>query len=223
MSKRPLLLAVFLLGSFAPVQAVTLFSTLGRSSFDAVEMNGINVRLANDFQTGAQGATITGFSVALGNLDDIAHTFAAHIFADNAGVPGGTLVGSFDTSVSVNAGTGGTGNIFTFTDAGIALAAGTTYWVALEMLQGINSPGDNAFWWLSDDELTPVDAVGSFLNVPATGAQKSTDSGASYSDYSALVSNFRFSLEGTLAPVPEPSRALLAALGLLALITRRRR
>ena len=205
--------------------ATTFFSTLGRASDSStVAQFGASTELqASDFLTGGIATTITSATFSFWNPDDINHVMTPKIFTDNSGVPG-TLVGTFSTfttPLSADPFTPAFSN-FTATSAGINLAANTKYWMALSM--GENSDLPFAVVW-NTTGTNAMDAGSTFSEVAGTQLKYSSNSGSSWTDTlgAAPVTNGMFSLSGGPAAVPEPSRALLACLGLAGLMLRRRR
>jgi hypothetical protein len=217
MSFRPLLLAAIASLFAANASAAVLFSTLGQTNNSPSVLFDTDYRLASDFKTQGLGANITGLTLALSNVDIIAHSFVAHLYADVGGVPDATALTSFSTQV-IAAGISGVNQLFSH--PGYSLAANTNYWVVLEMLENIDPGpfGDTPIW--SGNTSDGIDGGGSFLEVTTTKAQFSFDAGASWNDASA--DNFLFNVIGTTV-VPEPSRAVLAIAGLFVLGFRRRR
>ena len=212
---RPLILAA-IVGLFAAnASAAVLFSTLGQSSDEVFPpINSTDVWVATDFTTGAQGVTINSIRTALINNDSISHSFEVALYDSNLGEVG-TLLTTF-SSASLAASTAGTGNYVNFTHAGASLAANTTYWVVLKMLEAVST--DSPYWWLNYGDDT--DAGSSFTTVAATAPKYTTDAGGGWNDYGS--GNFRMEING-FTVVPEPSRAVLALAGLLGICFRRRR
>ncbi len=216
---RSLALAAAIAGLFAAnASAAVLFSTLGQSNNGgASSLFDTDIRLASDFQTQGSGATITGLTLKMNNIDSIAHSFKVSLYDDLSGA-----VGSFLTNFSTEVITANQSLAIDklFTHAGYSLAASTKYWVVLEMLESVSNPGGGNDPTWSGNSGGGIDGGGSFLAVATTMAQISFDAGASWSDTSA--DNFLFNVIGTTI-VPEPSRAVLAIAGLFVLGFRRRR
>ena len=213
MSFRPLLLAAIASLFAANASAAVLFSTLGQTNNAPSVLFDTDYRLASGFKTQGLGADITGLTLALSNVDTIAHSFVARLYADVGGVPDATALTSFSTQV-IAAGLSGVSQLFS--NPGYSLAANTNYWVVLEMLE--NTSSDNPIW--SGNTSGGIDGGGSFLGVLPTKAQFSFDAGVSWNEASA--DNFLFNVIGTTV-VPEPSRVVLAIAGLFVLGFRRRR
>lgn len=216
MTLRPLVLAA-IVGLFsANTSAAVLFSTLAQSNNAPQSIFDTNFRLATDFETQGVGASITGLTLNMNNSDTVDHNFTVRLYSDAGGTVG-SLLTNF-SSVLIAANTFGAVNKL-FTHSGYSLAANTKYWVVLEMLEDFVSGGDQPNW--SGNSGDGIDGGGSFLEVTSSFAQYSSDGGLSWLDASA--DNFLFNVLGTLAPVPEPSRAILAIAGLFVLGFRRRR
>lgn len=218
MRTSPLLLILrlflLILPSFA--QATTLFSNLGQSSSGtAAGIAVVGDLVATEFTTGASASSITGATLRLQNNDIITHTYSAHIYSSTLGVPG-TLVASF-TAVDGTLAAGSV-ELATYSHTGIPLAANTTYWLAIAIGQNSALSSSGFVETLSD----VADVGSSFSNATPPNMAQSPNSGGFWASTSS-AQNGQFSLEGTLSPVPEPSRALLAALGLAALFIKRRR
>ena len=218
MFMRPLALAAAIAGLFAAnASAAVLFSTLGQSNNASNSVFDTDYRLASDFETQGLGATITGLTLKLNNIDSIAHNFKVSLYDDLGGTVG-SLLTDFSTEV-IAANQSGTIDKL-FSHAGYSLAASTKYWVVLEMLENVTNPGfgDDPTW--SGNSSDGIDGGGSFLEVTSTKALTSFDQGMNWND--AVADNFLFNVIG-VAAVPEPSRVVLAIAGLFVLGIRRRR
>lgn len=216
MNIRHLLTLVVLSHSASPAISATLFSNLGQTQETAAA--GIAVLgqyVATEFTTGADASSITGTTIRIQNNDTIGHTYAAHLYSSTLGLPG-SLLASF-TAVD-GAVAAGSVELATYSHTGIALAANTTYWLAIAIGQNSALHSSGFVETLSD----LADVGSSFSNATPPNMAHSSDFGFLWVPTSS-AQNGQFSLEGTLSPVPEPSRALLAALGGMALLGRRRR
>jgi len=91
--------------------------------------------------------------------------------------------------------------------APISLAAGTLYWLVLTAA----GPGSYGFSYADSNTHS---GVGSFGNY-----EYSTDGGATWENFG---SDFPYLAQVSVSAVPEPAAALLAMLGLAAIVTRRR-
>lgn len=196
-------------------RGATLFSNLAQT--DDGDVNGIGLTThveASEFQTGALASTITGLTARVYNGDTISHTFGAYLYADSGSNTPGALLATF-SAVDNAIGASVLSKDLTWSHAGINLAAGTRYWIALAGLQNASSA---SYAW-RDTASDAEDAGSVFTNDSPPLRALSTDGTATW-PFTRTGNNF-FALEGTLAP--EPGRTLLLLLGLgLGLLQRRR-
>ncbi len=208
MKKLTLFCGIGLFGlSALSASAATLISNLGQGTGIVGNFLNTSYAYATDFTTDASSAwMVTGATFKMGNGDNIAHTFTASIFDDNAGVPG-SLIGSFNFSIAAG--------FTSYSDAstsfaGITLLANHTYWQVLQMNEAIGI-GSAPQWAGNTSENTDAGSV--FTTVPSTALKNSTNGGATYSDVlffgSPLHGNYDFALSGS--SVPEPSSGMLLA------------
>ncbi|WP_395748891.1 choice-of-anchor R domain-containing protein [Prosthecobacter sp.] len=200
--------------------AATLFSNMAQTQDEGYALySGGSMINASDFRTGASAMTITSVTLPLWNGDDINHTLTPSIYTDSGGLPG-TLVGTL-SSVTIPSSDPFTPSYanYTATSTGITLAANTNYWMTAKNSEGFDLPF-YLVWGTTASNATDGGSV--FSTVSATPLKLSTNNGSSWSTVSS-TNNAMFSLTGSLAAAPEPSRALLAGLGLGGLMLRRRR
>ncbi len=217
---RPIALAAAIAGLLAAnASAAVLFSTLGQSNGAAQSIFDTTYLLATDFETQADGATITGLTLNLTNVDSISHSFKVWLHSDISGSVGASLT-NFSTETLVANQSGALNKLFTH-DTGYSLVANTKYWVVLEMLENVANPlsGNDPTW--SGNSGDGIDGGGSFLEVTSTKAMFYDSFAANWTD--SIADNYLFNIIGTLSPVPEPSRVVLAIAGLFVLGFRRRR
>jgi hypothetical protein len=150
------------------------------------------------------------------NGDSIDHTFAASLYSDVSGGPGG-LLATFAPVTNLGVVTGGNAQLIEFSHAGFALAPATTYWLALGILEDTNSGSYAGFNGNSSDT---VFGVTGFSNSTPPKMHFSSNSGATWTPQ-ATFNNGMFMLVGSV--VPEPDRVLLLTAGILATVLRRRR
>lgn len=209
----PVVLAVWVLNA-ALGTAATFISTLNQPVSSSYQMYSafLNSNFANDFTTDGTGAVITGLTVKLANYDTVTRHVYGSIYTNNAGQPG-TLVGSFDPIALTNGLT--TLTDVTLTSTGVNLAANTTYWVGIGLVENLTS--DTVRWAANAGNGTDAGSV--FTTVPATNVFLSSNGGTVWSSYSA--GNMLYALSGTAAP--EPSRMVLVLAGGFGVWLRRRR
>jgi hypothetical protein len=157
-----------------------------------------NVWRATSFTTGAEASTLDTITMRLGPGRDTG-TAVPRLFADASGVPSGTALAIFDGQV-VNS-----NREYTFTSAGLSLAANTTYWLALQ------GQGENLDWVATNS--TAQSGIWTIGDVML----QSLDSGSTWPNSDNFVG--QFSISATL--VPEPSPLALALAGLACAAARR--
>jgi hypothetical protein len=192
---------------------VTLISTLGQPNNGVWGVSGLSQRHASDFQTGADVTSVRELTLRLQNTSGTAKTVFAEIWSNNAGNPG-TIMGSFDTSFSIP-GLSPSPIAYTATDAGILLASNTIYWLVLRPGDSLSGAGVQ----LAAGQT--VDSGGLYSSITGTAYKLTNNSGATWTNFPAVPNSApMYQLVGY---APEPSRALLMALGLGVMNVRRRR
>jgi hypothetical protein len=186
----------------------TLFNSVGQTPSGFIQVGATFHREGTDFFTNGVAVTITGATLRLNNQDSIDHTVTASLWSGE-GAPA-TLVGSFDP---ITIPTSFTFANFSFSSAGIGLAANSAYWMVLQINEGTNT--DAVGWQTTSSEETDAGSV--FSAIADTTMKYSTDSGASWDDNFTGPGNFQFSL------MPEPARWAQLGVGVLALGLLRRR
>ncbi|MBU6171002.1 MAG: PEP-CTERM sorting domain-containing protein [Verrucomicrobia bacterium] len=154
-----------------------------------------SVLRAQGFTTGNTALTIQ--TIKLGLSADTSTNVSVSIYSNISNRPGNLLFTSSSVSVS-DQGT------YSFSFTGAELLAVTSYWVR---------PDSDIRWHISGDESSPEELNGS--GYAFLGTKQSSNSGSTWSN-----SSLPYSV--SIAAVPEPSSALLGALGMLALVRRRR-
>jgi hypothetical protein len=131
---RFLLTAALLLGAASACPA-DFISTLGQP-FNVTSGNvfATTDRVATDFLTDNTARTITTLRVKLANNDDVQHNLRFSIFTNSGTNVPGVQVGTSFTDITMNAGDVGFQDR-TATNAGISLAANTTYWLVMQQLE----------------------------------------------------------------------------------------
>ncbi|MFN0077495.1 MAG: choice-of-anchor R domain-containing protein [Prosthecobacter sp.] len=158
------------------------------------------------FTMGSQDYTVDNVILRLGFYSTITDVAQVGFFLDNGSGNIGTQVGSF---LSAPPSTNNNVNNFTFTpDGPLTLAASTKYWL---LVDGAAAAFD---WFGNSPTISPTGSGASFNPL----YRHSSDNGVTYA-----TTNLKPSFEINGTAIPEPSRALLAALGLFGLILRRRR
>jgi len=155
-----------------------------------------NTLRAQGFTTGS--TTLTLQTIKLGLSAGSATNVSVSVYSNNSNKPGTLLFTSSSVSVSSQA-------LYSFSFTGAELQASTSYWV---------SPNNDISWHINADEASPDE-----LNTSGyayLGTKQSANAGTTWTN-SALPYAVSIS-----AAVPEPSSALLSALGMLALVRRRR-
>ena len=161
-----------------------------------------NNQTALTVTTGPAGGTLTSIDLVIAVVDNTSPMIAT--MSTGASVPGGTNPVTIDT-VAPTATSGIT--TITFSNAGVPMAANTTYWFHFTVASGqgsysiINTNSQNEF--LGWD-------LGNTWNLPTIGGWSEITSG--------VQARSRFNI----APVPEPATALLGSLAALILLRRRR-
>ena len=209
-AKYTLLAAALGVFDVPSLRADTFFSNLSQNT-EYGFLDYTTQRLATDFLTGTAATTITNATLIMYNSDIVDHTFTLSLFTDSGSGTPGTLVGSFDAVTIRDLGN------YSFTSAGITLAADTAYWAVMQVNEDVSDPDADAGALILTRSQTP-DAGGVFSIISGTQVQFSADSGADWSDF--LDGNFKFSLSG--AVVPEPASFALVGAGLFGLYVLRR-
>ncbi len=187
-SFSPYLICALVLSSAVSVPAATVYSTLGQSVDQFYNFHDAASRWASDFHTGSDPSTITAITIAMTNPDSIDHHFTFALYTENSGGPG-TLVETFDGTIAVPALTFPRTD-FSTTDAGIGLAADTTYWLVVGINENLNASTSII---ASTDSLSP-DAGSVFSPVNSTLELMSVDGGADLSQ--RCCGQYRFCLSG---------------------------
>lgn len=205
-------------------QAEIVFGNLGASGTGALDSGSVaqvgsttigepGNQYAIAFTTGTNPLylTLATVGVGLGDVEPYA-TGKLSLFADNAGLPTGSLLASGTSLLGPN-------GVLNFNLGSVALTANTKYWVTVE---DIAAPSGSYFSWLrNSNDVAPSGLNSSGYTFPTGGALQSSDGGSSWSDYPAGAK-----LGVTLEAVPEPSSRVMAGLGglgLLAIERNRRR
>lgn len=215
-----LVLGVLLAAGGAP--AAVLYSNVG-GPFAGIQFGaGITQTtqsVATEFVTGGAASILTGAQLHVLNDDFVsAHTYQARLYSDSGGAPSGLLATFSPAALNSNLIPAGNGQLIQFAHTGINLAAGTRYWLALVLLENVDTIGAQTGFMSRLADIT--DPLTGFSNGSPPGMFISTDSGVSWSDAGA-PSNGEFILTGEL--VPEPGRAILLMVGLAGCLARRRR
>jgi MYXO-CTERM domain-containing protein len=204
-------------------QAEIVFGNLGASGTGALDPGSVaqvgsttigqpGNQYAIAFTTGTNPLylTLTNVGVGLGDVEPYA-TGKLSLFADNAGLPTGSLLASGTSLLGPN-------GVLNFNLGAIALSANTKYWLTVEDIEA--SSGSYFSWLRNIDDIAPSGLNSSGYTFPAGGALQSTNGGTSWSNYSSGAK-----LGVTIEAVPEPSAIVMAGLGAggLAMLERTRR
>lgn len=211
-SAIPFVIVASAFGLHALATATTLISNLGQTVSNSVQLDTTVERNATGFMTGGSAAAVTGVTFNLLNQDTAPHTLTASIFTSSAGSPG-TLVGAFDTPLSVSA----SDSVFathSATSSGISLAANTAYWLVLALDQNITFNHVN---WGVDSFVTTDPGTG-FTTSSASNLKHSSNSGSSYSNSIAGFGSFEL-----VGLVPEPGSSGLLSMAIAGALLARRR
>jgi MYXO-CTERM domain-containing protein len=195
-----MLCATGLMAVSSAASSSVVYGNLGANEAGAI--SNTNTILTTDvlrsqgFTTGGN-STLELQTIKLGLSADTATNVTVSVYANNTNKPGALLFTSSAVSVSSQA-------LYSFSFTGVNLQEFTDYWV---------SPSSDVRWHISGDESSPdeLNSSGYAFN----GTKQSTNGGSSWSN-----SILPYSV--SISAVPEPSSALLGALGMLALVRRRR-
>ena len=186
-----LLLAGLFLAS--GVQAATLLANLGNPTDGGY---GGGPDSAQSFTTGARDMHVTSISVAWENVGGGVNQVG--IYTDNAGAPSTTLVGSFFTNPSPTV-------VGTMVYSGdVTLAAGTTYWIVVDITDG----SEVAYTFTT-----------SYMSNPATGGASFPAGNSAWGDnltgaWNPDPANLKLALSGP-APIPTLDQWGMIVLSLL--------
>ena len=210
------LFALVLLAPFAASAAPAYENPWNSGAIDAGAFSQSNQRLAGEFALAA-GATVnratwygTMFSYDPLNTGDT-WSFTTTFFSSSGGLPGGVLGSAAVTASVTETGTfmgGERAYLFDASFAGVALAAGTSYWFSAE-----NTGTQSTFRWTES-----TSGMGSALSSYG-------NPWFSWAEEPRTPLNFALYADAGVAPVPEPETyaMMLAGLGLLAVAARRRK
>ena len=172
-------------------------SNLGEN-IDAFSLATATTWLANSFTTDNQTYTLNSVTMSLAIGGPTLTKAAPKIYSDSSGVPGSSLENYASQDILID-------GDFTFTSAGLTLAPNTTYWLVLQHVGfsiGVQWPST-----FSDNQ-TGSWTIGDTM-------RESIDSGSTWPNTYSWTG--RFSVDATVAPVPEPQEYLLAmGVGLIA-------
>ena len=195
-------------GAVGPAHAIVLLSNIGSSvdgNFSAV------TDAADNFSTGNVDLTLDSVDIfwavgAGGTANRVG------IFADNAGLPGGTQIGGWFTN-----GTAITDNTtITYSGSSIALDANTTYWMVVDVLDSSGVGFSFGQTVVSDPSTQGATIIG-----PNPGAAfGNIDTGLWFADPANLI----YALNGeAVTSIPEAGAPAALLLGLAGLWSVRRR
>jgi hypothetical protein len=215
---RQTLISLFALVFLAPfaASAQVYQNPWNSGAIDAGAWSQTNQLLANEFSLVA-GATVnratwygTMFSQDPLNTGDT-WFFTTRFYNSTGGLPGGVLGSAAVTASVTETGTfigGERAYLFDASFAGVALAAGTSYWFSIE-----NTGTQNTFRWTE-----ATSGMGSAYSINGS-------SWASWTEELRTPLNFTLYGDAGVAPVPEPETyaMMLAGLGLLGFMARRRK
>ena len=210
----PLPFALCLTCTTLSASAAVLVSNLGEPTGTPVTSTGSmigNRYLATSFTTGPDASIINGAEVLVRTLPvETSVTYQLSIWSDVGGSPSSSL-GTFDTLPTLPTAVVPTSILFS--DAGIPLAANTTYWLALR------STDTESLSWYST--LSTAETSSSGWTISDSNPSASTDGGGSWSPFPFAVGPGKFALNGTA--VPEPGAMMGSMLAIPFLFRRSRR
>lgn len=197
-------LSIMLFSFAAPSYAATLLSNFAQGINGAF---GGNPDSADHFTTGTSPLTITDINLDWGGAD----TGAVHqvgIYTDNAGLPSGTLVGTFFTNVNPTV-----VGIMTYS-GNVVLAPSTTYWMVIDI-------SDNAVInYVFDTAFTAHPTTNGAVMLPDAAYGDNIAGGWMIDGAAPIPASLKFELIGTAAAIGAASIPALSfwGLGLLALL-----
>ena len=228
---KPSLTTLFLLlGAAAlPAHAAIIFGNLEAYTSDTTEsslISGINYSPADPdadpakneeylgkslgFTMGAEAYTVTTLTLRLDNVNGTTDSPTVRIYTNNGSNAPGTFVGGFINPATFN-GTAETDYEF-IADGTFTLNPSASYFIVVQQLN--TADGDRGFHWQNGSPtVTPTGVAGSPIARYGSGLNPS-----SHTQNSGQFNWFQ--LEGNA--VPEPATGLLGALGMMALLRRRR-
>lgn len=201
--------------SVAPLaRADVLLTNMDERSGFTIGLTGYgpDLLMAAKFTTGADPAEVFTATAALSNgTGGGSAVYRALIYTSGALTPD-TLVASFDTTPMLSSGSATTAVTFEST-LGIALDAGTDYWLAVGNTSGY------FFNWASTYSNT--EASSSDWTIDDSAVTRSINDAATWTDQSGFYGGWipQFSLGGNIVPTP----GALALLGIGGLVSARRR
>ena len=226
---KPSLTTLFLLlGAAAlPAHAAIIFGNLEAYTSDTTQsslISGINYSPANPaedeaeqylgkslgFTMGAEAYTVTTLTLRLDNVNGTTDSPTVRIYTNNGSNAPGTFVGGFINPATFN-GTAETNYEF-IADGTFTLNPSASYFIVVQQLN--TAEGDRGFHWQNGSPtITPTGVA----NTPVARFGGGIDP----SSHTQSSGQFNwFELQGNA--VPEPSTGLLGALGMMALLRRRR-
>jgi hypothetical protein len=191
----------------ARAQSTILFSNLpGNNTSSTVRTSNF---AAMGITMGDTAFTLDAVTLALQIKSD---AFYLNLYSDNGGNPG-SLLTALSPTMSFEPTPIGTYTNYTFTpDSSFTLLAGETYWFVAS--GGGTSTTTAPAWEIT--RTTPTIASG----ITFAGLRSTSNGGATWSSPNAQVT---LQIEGTIAPVPEPSTIALSVAGGFALLAGYRR
>jgi hypothetical protein len=214
-----LLSLTLLVGLSAPANALEIFGNTGLGN------NGLNLgvdytRLAQGFTVGSTGYNLQWASIGFQFTTTVPNTsqLLIRLFSNNGSNEPGTLLGSFNSSVSDPALTANSDKVYTFTSftGTTTLAANTSYWLVVERILG----APQYKWYYASGGQTDTPTVKNSSGVSYFGTKGFANGGSAWTDLSASFSGLRYSI----VVVPEPSTYALGAVSTLVMgsLARRR-
>ena len=176
---------------FPAASAEVLFSNLGQTENYVLSGSGPGPIWAMDLRAGSSATTITNITFNISFSQTIAQTFRVSLAEDNGfGLPG-SVIGVFDTTLTVPS--LGSGN-YSARDAGLSVGANARFWILVEVIDGFG--GGSA---LSATLSQLADAPSLFSGENSTPVMFSFD-GLFY--LPVQLGNLRFTLEGRPGAAP---------------------
>ena len=191
-----------------PVSAAVLFGNLPNQNEAVASTISTTSQKAVVFTVGNAPITVTSvdfrFLSYFSSENDVA---TLGFYSESSSFVPGALVGSLTAPVPSSFTESPV--TFSFTSAGLTLAANTRYWMLLDSAAG------SWDWTGSSPNVAPSGTAATF-----DYSRRSGTDGASYADSTTYNG---FQINGTIGAAPEPGRALLLAFSALGLLMRRRR